>query len=87
MVERTVYVGATLQVMVRLATGAQLQASITNTGDAGSYEQGTPVRVHIPADALRVLGTTQAAPDAESGGGPAPTPATDAEEATASAQA
>ena len=32
MVERTVYVGATLQVMVRLVTGAQLQASVTNTG-------------------------------------------------------
>ena len=85
MVERTVYVGATLQVMVRLATGAQLQASITNTGDADGYQQGTPVSVHIPADALRVLGGTQAAPDAESGGGPAPAP--DAEEATASAQA
>ncbi len=85
MVERTVYVGATLQVMVRLATGAQLQASITNTGDADGYQQGTPVSVHIPADALRVLGGTQAAPGAESGGGPAPAP--DAEQATASAQA
>jgi spermidine/putrescine transport system ATP-binding protein len=56
MVERTVYVGATLQVMVRLATGVQLQASVTNTGDTAGLEQGTPVAVHIPADALRVLG-------------------------------
>ena len=48
MVERTVYVGASVQVMVRLATGAQLQASIANTGDADSYPQGTPVSVHIP---------------------------------------
>ncbi|HEY6522220.1 MAG TPA: ABC transporter ATP-binding protein [Solirubrobacteraceae bacterium] len=87
MVERTVYVGATLQVMVRLATGAQLQASITNTGDADGYQQGTPVSVHIPADALRVLGGTEAAPGAESTGGPASAPAADAEEATASAQA
>jgi spermidine/putrescine transport system ATP-binding protein len=55
MVERTVYVGATLQVMVRLATGAQLQAAITNTGRAASLEQGTPVGVEIPAEALRVL--------------------------------
>jgi spermidine/putrescine transport system ATP-binding protein len=55
MVERTVYVGSNLQVMVRLATGAQLQASITNTGQATGMEQGTPVAVQIPADALRVL--------------------------------
>lgn len=55
MVERTVYVGATLQVMIRLATGAQLQASVTNTGAAASYEQGTPILAHVPADALRVL--------------------------------
>jgi spermidine/putrescine transport system ATP-binding protein len=56
MVERTVYVGASLQVMVRLVTGAQLQASITNTGAADGFEQGAPVSVHVPADALRVLG-------------------------------
>ncbi len=55
MVERTVYVGATLQVIIRLATGATLQASITNTGGAEGYSQGTPVAVQIPADALRVL--------------------------------
>jgi spermidine/putrescine transport system ATP-binding protein len=57
MVERTVYVGASRQVMVRLATGAQMQASVANTGDAGGYEQGTPVSVHVPVDALRVLGS------------------------------
>ncbi|MGZ4313635.1 MAG: TOBE domain-containing protein, partial [Solirubrobacteraceae bacterium] len=56
LVERTVYVGATVQVMVRLATGAQLQASIANTGDADSYQHGMAVAVHIPADALRILG-------------------------------
>ncbi len=55
MVERTVYVGASLQVMVRLATGAQLQATVSNSGELTSYEQGTPVAVHVPADALRVL--------------------------------
>jgi spermidine/putrescine transport system ATP-binding protein len=56
MVERTVYVGATLQVMVRLVTGAQLQASVTNTGSADGFDSGAPVSVHVPADALRVLG-------------------------------
>jgi spermidine/putrescine transport system ATP-binding protein len=56
MIERTVYVGASLQVIVRLATGAQLQASIANTGEGDAYRQGTPVAVQIPAEALRVLG-------------------------------
>ncbi len=55
MVERTVYVGANLQVIVRLPTGAVIQASIANRGQAASWAQGTPVAVHIPADALRVL--------------------------------
>jgi spermidine/putrescine transport system ATP-binding protein len=55
MVERTVYVGSNLQVMVRLATGVQLQASITNTGRTSGMAQGTPIAVQIPADALRVL--------------------------------
>jgi spermidine/putrescine transport system ATP-binding protein len=82
MVERTVYVGASVQVMVRLATGAQLQASIANTGGADGYQQGTPVSVHIPADALRVLGGAPgAAADPGDGGAAAP----DAEAATASA--
>jgi spermidine/putrescine transport system ATP-binding protein len=63
MVERKVYVGANLQVITRLATGETVQVSITNTGDSSGYAQGTPVAVHVPPDALRVL--------APSGGGPA----------------
>lgn len=85
MVERTVYVGASVQVMVRLATGAQIQASIANTGDADTYQQGTPVCVHVPADALRVLGGSAAAPPPDAGDGGAGAP--DAEAATASASA
>ncbi len=81
MVQRTVYVGASVQVMVRLATGAQLQASIANTANADAYQQGTPVAVHLPADALRVLGGASGAPatPAESSGvgdEAAPAPAT-----------
>jgi spermidine/putrescine transport system ATP-binding protein len=56
MIDRTVFVGSNLQVMVRLATGSLLQASIPNDGvDLASHEQGRPVSVHVPADALRVL--------------------------------
>jgi spermidine/putrescine transport system ATP-binding protein len=56
MVDRTVFVGSNLQVMVRLVTGALLQASVPNEGEGlDSYHQGSPVMVRIPPDALRVL--------------------------------
>lgn len=55
LVERTVYVGANVQVIVRLATGQPIQAQITNTGSTNAYKQGTGVMVHIPPEALRVL--------------------------------
>ncbi|HEY2480380.1 MAG TPA: ABC transporter ATP-binding protein [Solirubrobacterales bacterium] len=56
MIDRTIFVGSNLQVMVRLATGALLQASVANDGvDLDSHEQGRPVSVHLPPDALRVL--------------------------------
>jgi spermidine/putrescine transport system ATP-binding protein len=55
MVERVVYVGSAVQVLVRVATGEVLQALVTNTGRALPFEQGTPVQLHLPADALRAL--------------------------------
>jgi spermidine/putrescine transport system ATP-binding protein len=63
MVERVVYVGSAVQVIVRAATGETLQALVQNTGKGPPYAQGTPVQVHLPADALRVL------PAAEGGEG------------------
>ncbi len=67
MVERTIYVGASLQVIVRLVTGAELQVSVANTGGAEQHGQGTPVRVHVPPDALRVLASAPPAPGAAGG--------------------
>jgi spermidine/putrescine transport system ATP-binding protein len=55
MVERVVFVGSGVQVIVRAATGEVLQALIQNTGTPVAYDQGTPVQVHLPAEALRVL--------------------------------
>jgi len=55
MVERVVYVGSTLQVIAHLAPGQTLQAWIQNAGEGLPYEQGTPITVHLPVDALRVL--------------------------------
>jgi ABC-type Fe3+/spermidine/putrescine transport system ATPase subunit len=66
MVERTVYVGSSLQVIVRLATGASMQVSVANTGGGvEAYQQGTPVAVQVPADALRVLAPAVGAPAVE----------------------
>jgi spermidine/putrescine transport system ATP-binding protein len=55
MVERVVYIGSAMQVIVRAATGESLQALVQNTGAAVAYEQGTPLQLHLPVDALRVL--------------------------------
>jgi spermidine/putrescine transport system ATP-binding protein len=55
MVERCVYLGSTTQVFVRLAPGASVQAMVPNTSGAPDWEQGAPVSVHLPADALRLL--------------------------------
>jgi spermidine/putrescine transport system ATP-binding protein len=55
MVERIVYVGAVMQVIVHLAPGETLQALVPNEGEGLPYQQGTAVAVHLPREALRVL--------------------------------
>jgi spermidine/putrescine transport system ATP-binding protein len=55
MVERLVYVGSAVQVIVRAATGESLQALIPNKGGVFPFEQGTPVQLHLPPDAVRIL--------------------------------
>ena len=55
MVERVVYVGSIQQVIVRLAPGETLQAWMQNTGTSLPYDQGMPVAVHLPPEAVRVL--------------------------------
>jgi spermidine/putrescine transport system ATP-binding protein len=55
MVERVVYVGSTTQVFVRLPNGEPVQAMVANDDGAAAYPQGTPVSVHLPPRAVRVL--------------------------------
>jgi spermidine/putrescine transport system ATP-binding protein len=55
MVERLVYQGPATQLVVRLANGDPLHALVQNQGEPLSWEQGTAIAVHLPADALRVL--------------------------------
>jgi spermidine/putrescine transport system ATP-binding protein len=56
MVERLVFLGASTQVMLRLAPGALLQAVVPNDGTEATLSQGTPVHVFLAPDVLRVLG-------------------------------
>ena len=65
MIERVVYHGASEQLVVRLATGDIVQALFVRDGSTRDWAQGTPVQVHLPAEALRVLPPGAA-------GGPAP---------------
>ncbi len=58
MVERVLYVGSIIQVIVRLANGETLQAWMQNRGGDPPWQQGTAVSVHLPADAIRVLDET-----------------------------
>ena len=55
LVERVVFLGAATQIMLRLATGASLQALLQNDGERVDLAQGTPVHAYLPPDALRVL--------------------------------
>src|ERR671925_405106 len=55
MVERIVYVGSVMQVLVNLAPGEKLQVLVQNEGERLPFQQGTAVAVHLPPEALRVL--------------------------------
>jgi spermidine/putrescine transport system ATP-binding protein len=57
MVERSVYLGSAEQLVIHLATGDTVHALVRNEGRTAPYEQGSAVRVHLPADAIRVLPT------------------------------
>jgi spermidine/putrescine transport system ATP-binding protein len=66
MVERLVFLGASTQVMLRLAPGVLLQAVVPNDGTEATLSQGTPVHVFLAPDVLRVLGgATRDVPVAE----------------------
>src|SRR5262252_240274 len=56
MIERLVFLGASTQVMLRLAPGPLLQALVPNDGAEAALAQGTPVHAFLAPDALRVLG-------------------------------
>jgi hypothetical protein len=61
MIDRVVYHGASEQLVIRLATGEVVQALSVRDGSQHEWAQGTPVQVHLPEDALRVLPPSSAA--------------------------
>ncbi len=58
-----VYVGPTTQVNVTLDGGQAVQTLITNTGRDLPYARGDAVAVHLPTQALRVLGDSKNQPN------------------------
>ena len=68
LVERAVYVGSAYELHVRLIGGSLLKATIMNDGTPFAYEEGTPVTLYLPPDAVRVLTPSPAA------GSPCPRP-------------
>jgi spermidine/putrescine transport system ATP-binding protein len=61
MVDRVVYVGSVMHLMLTLAHGEHLQAWVQNLGGGLPYDHGAPVTVHFPPEALRVLSDTTSA--------------------------
>jgi spermidine/putrescine transport system ATP-binding protein len=59
-IERSVYLGNAVQLIVRLATGNVIQVLMQNGGEAIPFNPGDSVQAHLPADALRVLTDTGA---------------------------
>jgi spermidine/putrescine transport system ATP-binding protein len=55
MVERSVFLGGSFELYVRVVGGDLLRATVPNDGSAHAYAEGAPVTLHLPADALRVL--------------------------------
>jgi spermidine/putrescine transport system ATP-binding protein len=55
MVDRTVFLGSTTQVIVRLPQGAVVQSLVTNSAMRDGMVTGQPVTVHLPPQSLRVL--------------------------------
>jgi hypothetical protein len=55
MVERSVFLGGSFELHVRVVGGDLLRATVPNDGSARAYEEGAPVTLHLPPDALRVL--------------------------------
>jgi spermidine/putrescine transport system ATP-binding protein len=66
-VERSVFLGGSHEVHIRVVGGELLKATVSNDGTqtASSLEPGAAVSVYLPPDALRVLTASEPADEAE----------------------
>jgi spermidine/putrescine transport system ATP-binding protein len=55
MVDRTVFLGSTTQVVVRLPQGSVVQSLVTNTTTIERFRSGQAVTVYLPPQSLRLL--------------------------------
>jgi spermidine/putrescine transport system ATP-binding protein len=55
LVEHVVFLGSFREIRVRIVGGALVTAIAPNDGAPAAFEQGTPVTLHLPPDAIRVL--------------------------------
>ena len=65
MVDRTVFLGSTTQVMVRLPQGAVVQSLVTTNAMREDLVSGQAVTVQLPSESLRVLAPSDGATPAE----------------------
>jgi hypothetical protein len=70
MVERAVFLGGSYEIHVRMLGGGLLKVTVANEGNPLTFglAEGTPVTLHLPPDALRVL-RPDTEPEAASGNG------------------
>jgi spermidine/putrescine transport system ATP-binding protein len=61
MIDRTVFLGSTTQVMVRLPQGSVVQSLLTNAATNDPFTSGQPVTVCLPPQSLRVLAASKQA--------------------------
>jgi spermidine/putrescine transport system ATP-binding protein len=55
MLEHVVFLGSFRELHLRLVGGSVIKAVSANDGEELPYEQGTPVTLHLPEEAIRVL--------------------------------
>ena len=54
-VDRTVYAGPVLNLLVKIDDLNDIQVSVANEGHIASYRHGEPIRLHMPSEAIIVL--------------------------------
>ncbi|HEY6635978.1 MAG TPA: ABC transporter ATP-binding protein [Acidimicrobiia bacterium] len=60
-VDRTVYAGPVLNLLVQVDDLNEIQVTVANEGHMATYRHGDVIRIHMPAEAIQVLDREEAA--------------------------